>query len=86
MRICARSTSWPCFLQRLDDVVVGDRAEQAPVGPGLLRDLQGEAVELRAALLRLGELLGLRLLQLGAPRLERLQVLLRSRASPCRAG
>src|SRR5689334_3998752 len=30
----------PLLLQRLDDVVVGHRAEQAPVGARLLRDLQ----------------------------------------------
>jgi len=62
------------LLQRLDDVVVGDRAEQAAVGARLLRDLDRQAVELRAALLRLGEDVGLRLFQLGAARLERLQV------------
>jgi len=48
------------FLQRFDDVVVGDRAEEASVGP-LLRDLQREAVELGAALLRFLQRLGLRL-------------------------
>src|SRR5207302_8455477 len=65
------------LLQSLDDIVIGHRAEQASVDARLLGDLQLEAVELGAALLRLGELLGLRLLQLGAPRLEGLQVLLR---------
>src|SRR6266446_9619053 len=65
------------LLQSLDDVVIGHRAEQASVDSRLLRDLQLEALKLRAALLRLGELFGLRLLQLGALRLESLQVLLR---------
>jgi hypothetical protein len=31
------------LLQRLDDVVVGDRAEEAPVDAGLLGDLELEA-------------------------------------------
>jgi hypothetical protein len=70
------------LLQRLDDVVVGDRAEQAAVGASLLRDLDGQPVELRAALLRLGEDVGLGLLQVGAARFERLQVVAR-RALPC---
>ena len=73
-------------LQRLDDVVVGDRAEQAPVDAGLLRDLHRQAVELGAAFLRLGQRVGLRLLQLGAARLERGQVGFASRAWPCPAG
>src|SRR3979490_2338929 len=65
------------LLQSLDDVVIGHRAEQASVDARLLRDLQLEAVELRAALLRLGGVYGYGLLQLGAPRLEGLQVVLR---------
>src|SRR3954468_3051350 len=40
------------FFQRLDDVVVGDRAEQATVRAGLLRDLEREAFQLLAAALR----------------------------------
>ena len=33
-------------LQRLDDVVVRDRAEEAPIGARLLRDLQREPLEI----------------------------------------
>src|SRR5437764_13737160 len=40
-------------LQRLDDVVVRDRAEATAVRPRLLRDLPGQAFELCATLLRL---------------------------------
>src|SRR5438128_2741733 len=62
------------LLQRLNDVVVGDRAEEAPIRTRLLRNLDRQAVELGAALLRLGERLRLRLLELGALRLESLEV------------
>ena len=46
-------------LQRLGDVVRRDRAEQPAVDAGLARDLDREAVDLRAALLRRGEGVGL---------------------------
>src|SRR6476661_3186622 len=63
------------LLERLHDVVVGDRAEQAPVDARLLADLELQVLELRRALLRLRQRLVLRLLQLGAAALEMLDVL-----------
>src|SRR5579862_133661 len=62
-------------LQRIDDVRVGDRAEEAPVDAGLLDDAQRRALELFALRLRRDELLRSRLLELGASRLDRLQIL-----------
>ena len=56
--------------QRIGDVGVGDRAEQAAVDAGLLRDVNGAAVHLLAQRLRRGELLGGGLLELDAARLE----------------
>src|SRR5438094_8134737 len=64
------------LLQSLDDVVIGHRAEQASVDARLLRNLQFEALYLRAALLRLGDLLRLRLLQLCVSRLDSITVVL----------
>ena len=61
-------------LQRLDDVVVRDRAEEAPIGARLLRDLQREPLELGAALLRFSERLGLRFLEVHAARFKGFEV------------
>src|ERR1043165_3355004 len=65
----------PLLLERLDDVVVGDRAEETSVDARLLADLELQVLELRRAFLRLGQGLVLRLLHPGAAPLEVLDVL-----------
>ena len=54
------------LVQRFGDVGVGDRAEQAAVDAGLLRELDGRAAELLALRLRGGQLVGGGLLEFGA--------------------
>ena len=56
--------------QRLGDVVVGHRAEQPAVDPGLGRDLDGGAVHLLADRLRGDQAFRLRLFEIRATRLE----------------
>src|SRR5579859_6229227 len=63
----------PLCLQRLGNVVIGNRAEQAAVDTSLLRDLDHQSLEPGRALPRLFERLVVRGLQFGAARLEFLQ-------------